>query len=97
MNCQLQFFKKQILRDDLEGYTRYPTGHLPRRRNTGKRFSSCRLAKQRLINALLTEIHEGLALNVGTETLYRTKFRRCYREASLEEVYDHDNKANKDY
>jgi hypothetical protein len=49
--------------------------------HAGKRLSSCRLTKQRLINALAAEIDESAAFSEGTGLLYRTKFRRCYRKA----------------
>ena len=44
-------------------------------------FTAHRLTKQRFINALAAEIDERAAFSEGTELLYRTKFRRCYRKA----------------
>src|SRR5262245_33204011 len=64
-----------------EGYRRHPARGSQRLPHTGRRLASCRLTKQRLINALAAEIDERAALSEGTELLYRTKFRRCYRKA----------------
>jgi hypothetical protein len=64
-----------------EGYRRHPARGSQRLPHAGRRLASCRLTKQRLINALAAEIDERAAFSEGTELLYRTKFRRCYRKA----------------
>ena len=46
---------------------RHPASDSERPANAGKSLSSSRLTKQRLINALATEIHETAALIEGTE------------------------------
>ena len=64
-----------------EEYRRHPARGSQRLPHAGRRLASCRLTKQRLINALAAEIDERAAFSEGTELLYSTKFRRCYRKA----------------
>src|SRR5262245_23845909 len=53
-----------------------------RRSESGETLSSGHLNKQRLINSLGAEINENTGLSIAQGPPYRTKFRRCYREAS---------------
>jgi hypothetical protein len=72
-----------------EGYRRHSARGSQRLPHAGRRLASCRLTQQRLINALAAEIDERAAFSEGTELLYRTKVRRCYRKAA----YGYDNPA----
>src|SRR5262247_4937465 len=72
-----------------EGYRRHPARGSQRLPHAGRRLASCRLTKQRLINALAAEIDERASFSEGTELFYRAKFRRCYRKAEPQAARTH--------